>query len=312
MMEAAKNKLLSKEETIELAKKYAEGDKKAGKEIVTHNLRLVLNIAKKYTNHGLEYSDLIQEGNLGLMKAVEKYDYTKGYKFSTYATWWIRQAITRAIADSGKTVRLPVHVNEEYIKIKRTKSKLTQKLGHEPTNEEIANELGYSVDKVRNFIRMNQNAVYMDEAIGEDHDTTRGDMMIDESATNPAEELENKELKNILELILNNSEICNIGDKAKQVIIMRFGLDDGQPKTLDEVGKHFGVTRERIRQIEAKALRKLRSPRIAGLIANYCREVTNEDLLKYNAIQKRKLEMVERQKQEQKKLELVKKQKKHD
>ena len=312
MIEASKYPLLNKEETIELAKKYSEGDKKAKKAIINHNLRLVLSIAKKYTNHGLEYSDLIQEGNLGLMRAVEKYDYTRGYKFSTYATWWIKQAITRAIADNGKTVRLPVHVNEAYVKIKRTKSKLTQKLGHEPTEEEIANELGLQVEKVRTYIRMNQQAIYMDEAIGEDHDTTRGDMMVDEDAIDPMEALENSDLRNILNEVFNNSEIFNISEKAKQIIIMRFGLEDGKARTLDEVGKHFNVTRERIRQIEAKTLRKLRSPKVASLIANYYREVTNEEVLKYSAIQKRRLEVAQKEREKKKKLELIKKQKKLD
>jgi RNA polymerase primary sigma factor len=302
-------KILTKEETIELAERYKNGDKEARKTLITNNLKLVICIAKRYKNFGLDYDDLIQEGNLGLMKAVEKYDYTKGHNFSTYATWWIRQSITRALADSGKLVRLPAHTNELYIKIRRTRSKLTQKLGHEPTDEEIAEELALPIVKIRDCMKMNQKAVYMDELIGEDHDTTIGDMMQDEDAISPIEALENSNLKDIIIEIFNDPKL-KLSIREKEVLMMRFGFYDGIPKRLEEVGKYFNVTRERIRQIESKALRVLRKSKYSNKLANYGKYMSNEEIVNYSNTLKRKAEVAKRAQEQQKKLELIKKQNK--
>lgn len=274
MNEATKYPLLSHEETMNLFKKYKEGDKKARKKIINHNLRLVISVAKKYSNQELDFGDLIEEGNIGLMTAVDKFDYEKGFRFSTYATWWIRQAITRSIYDNGKTIRIPVHINENSKKIRSTKTKLTQTLGHEPSIEELAKELGYTVEKVREIDRVCQQPVYMDETIGEDHDTTRGDMMIDENAESPIELMENSDLRNLLISALDTLE-----DRQKEVLMMRFGLNNDRPMTLDEIGKHYNVTRERVRQIEHKALSRLRrNPRIKNRIHNY-HEDTDDDYM---------------------------------
>lgn len=303
--------LLTHEATMELFRKYKEdGDKKARQKIIEHNLRLVVDIAKRYSNNGIEFSDLIQEGNIGLMTALEKFDYKRGFKFSTYATWWIRQAIGRSVYDSGKTMRIPVHISERIKKLKSIRNELTQSLEREPSIKELANKTGFTPEKIRELDRISQQPVYMDEAIGEDHDTTRGDMMVDECAVNPIKKAEDNALKNALDEIFNNREKYNINEKEKQIIIMRFGLEDGKQRTLDEVGKHFNVTRERIRQIESKALRKLRHPRRAARLRGYFDELTNDEILKNSAIQKREFEAT--QKEKEKKLELIKKQKKLD
>ena len=303
--------LLTHEATMELFRKYKEdGDKKAKQKIIEHNLRLVVDIAKRYSNNGIEFSDLIQEGNIGLMTAVNKFDYKRGFKFSTYATWWIRQAIGSSVYDSGKTMRIPVHISERIKKLKSIRNELTQSLEREPSIKELANKTGFTPEKIRELDRISQQPVYMDEAIGEDHDTTRGDMMVDECAVNPIKKVEDNALKNALDEIFNNREKYNINEKEKQIIIMRFGLEDGKQRTLDEVGKHFNVTRERIRQIESKALRKLRHPRRAARLRGYFDELTNDEILKNSAIQKREFEAT--QKEKEKKLELIKKQKKQD
>ncbi|MBP3799378.1 MAG: sigma-70 family RNA polymerase sigma factor [Bacilli bacterium] len=303
--------LLTHEATMELFRKYKEdGDKKARQKIIEHNLRLVVDIAKRYSNNGIEFSDLIQEGNIGLMTALEKFDYKRGFKFSTYATWWIRQAIGRSVYDSSKTMRIPAHISERIKKLKSIRNELTQSLEREPSIEELANKTGFTPEKIRELDRISQQPVYMDEAIGEDHDTTRGDMMVDECAVNPIKKVEDNALKNALDEIFNNCEKFKINEKEKQIIIMRFGLEDGKQRTLDEVGKHFNVTRERIRQIESKALRKLRHPRRAARLRGYFDELTNDEILKNSAIQKREFEAT--QKEKEKKLELIKKQKKQD
>ena len=303
--------LLTHEATMELFRKYKEdGDKKARQKIIEHNLRLVVDIAKRYSNNGIEFSDLIQEGNIGLMTALEKFDYKRGFKFSTYATWWIRQAIGRSVYDSSKTMRIPAHISERIKKLKSIRNELTQSLEREPSIEELANKTGFTPEKIRELDRISQQPVYMDEAIGEDHDTTRGDMMVDECAVNPIKKVEDNALKNALDEIFNNCEKFKINEKEKQIIIMRFGLEDGKQRTLDEVGKHFDVTRERIRQIESKALRKLRHPRRAARLRGYFDELTNDEILKNSAIQKREFEAT--QKEKEKKLELIKKQKKQD
>ncbi len=280
MNEATKYPLLSHEETIELFKKYKEGDKKARKKIINHNLRLVISIAKKYSNQGLDFGDLIEEGNIGLMTAVDKFEYERGFRFSTYATWWIRQAITRSVYDHGKTIRIPVHVNEDIKKIRSIQIKLTQSLGHEPSIEEIAKEIGYTVEKVREIDRASQLPVYMDEAIGEDHETTRGDMMVDENAESAVELMENNDLRNLLISALDTLE-----ERQKEVLMMRFGLNGDSPMTLDEIGKHYDVTRERVRQIEHKALSRLRrNPRIKNKIHNYHEDTNDENMSKYRRV----------------------------
>ncbi len=247
--------LLTPEEETALAMRIIEGDEAAKKRLSEANLRLVVSIAKRYVGRGMQFLDLIQEGNLGLIKAVEKFDYTKGFKFSTYATWWIRQAITRAIADQARTIRIPVHMVETINKVKKISSQLLHKNGHEPTAEEIADELGMPVDKVREIMRVAQEPVSLETPIGEEEDSHLGDFIPDDDAPAPADAASHTLLKEQLEEVLSS-----LTDREAKVLRLRFGLEDGRPRTLEEVGKEFDVTRERIRQIEAKALRKLRHP----------------------------------------------------
>ncbi len=255
LKEIGKVPLLSAEEEIELAMRIADNDPEAKKRLEEANLRLVVSIAKRYGGRGMQFLDLIQEGNLGLIKAVEKFDYTKGFKFSTYATWWIRQAITRAIADQARTIRIPVHMVETINKVKKTNSLLLHKNGREPTAEEIAAELGMSVEKVREILRVAQEPVSLETPIGEEEDSHLGDFIPDEDALAPADAASQILLKEAL-----NSVLKTLTPREAKVLSLRFGLEDGHPKTLEEVGAEFNVTRERIRQIEAKALRKLRHP----------------------------------------------------
>lgn len=247
--------LLTAEEEIELATRMAQGDKYARKRLSEANLRLVVSIAKRYVGRGMQFLDLIQEGNLGLIKAVEKFDYTKGYKFSTYATWWIRQAITRSIADQARTIRIPVHMIETITKVKKVSSQLLHENGHEPTPQEIADRLGITVDRVREILRISQDPVSLETPIGEEEDSHLGDFIPDEDVPAPAEAASRTLLKEQLSEILGT-----LTPREEKVLRLRFGLEDGRPRTLEEVGKEFDVTRERIRQIEAKALRKLRHP----------------------------------------------------
>ncbi len=247
--------LLTPEEETALAMRIIEGDNAAKKRLSEANLRLVVSIAKRYVGRGMQFLDLIQEGNLGLIKAVEKFDYTKGFKFSTYATWWIRQAITRAIADQARTIRIPVHMVETINKVKKVSSQLLHKNGHEPTAEEIADELGMPVDRVREIMRVAQEPVSLETPIGEEEDSHLGDFIPDDDAPAPADAASHTLLKEQLEEVLQS-----LTEREAKVLRLRFGLEDGRPRTLEEVGKEFDVTRERIRQIEAKALRKLRHP----------------------------------------------------
>ena len=255
LKEIGRIKLLTPEEEQEIAKKMAEGDEDARKRMSEANLRLVVSIAKRYVGRGMQLLDLIQEGNLGLMKAVEKFDYTKGYKFSTYATWWIRQSITRAIADQARTIRIPVHMVETINRVLRTSHSMVQKLGREPTTKEIADELHIEESKVEEVLKIAQEPVSLETPIGEEEDSHLGDFIQDDEASQPSEEASYTLLREQLEEVLST-----LTPREEQVLRMRFGLTDGKLHTLEEVGKEFDVTRERIRQIESKALRKLRHP----------------------------------------------------
>ena len=267
LKEIGKVPLLSPDEEIELAKKIELGDEAAKKKLAEANLRLVVSIAKRYVGRGMQLLDLIQEGNLGLIKAVEKFDYRKGYKFSTYATWWIRQAITRAIADQARTIRIPVHMVETINRLVRTQRHLVQKLGREATPEELAKELDMPVDRVREIMKISQDPVSLETPIGEEEDSHLGDFIQDDNVEVPADAATYTLLHEQLMEVLST-----LTERELKVLRLRFGLDDGRPRTLEEVGRQFNVTRERIRQIEAKALRKLRHPSRSKVLKDYLDE----------------------------------------
>ncbi len=264
LKEIGQIKLLTTEEELELADRIAQGDEEAKATLAEANLRLVVSIAKRYVGRGMLFLDLIQEGNIGLMKAVEKFDVTKGYKFSTYATWWIRQAITRAIADQARTIRVPVHMVETINKLARVERQLTLELNREPTEEELAKKMGTSVDKIRDIYKISQEPVSLEIPIGEEDDSHLGDFIPDETNMSPEDFAVNELLKDEISEVL-----LTLTEREEKVIRLRFGLEDGRPRTLEEVGQLFGVTRERIRQIEAKALRKLRHPSRSRKLKDY-------------------------------------------
>ncbi|MBR0396991.1 MAG: RNA polymerase sigma factor RpoD [Eubacterium sp.] len=264
LKEIGKVPLLTAEEEVDLAQKMEAGDEEAKKRLAEANLRLVVSIAKRYVGRGMLFLDLIQEGNLGLIKAVEKFDYRKGYKFSTYATWWIRQAITRAIADQARTIRIPVHMVETINKLIRVSRQLLQELGREPTPEEISKEMNMSVERVREILKISQEPVSLETPIGEEEDSHLGDFIRDDNAPIPADAAAFTMLKEQLEEVLDT-----LTEREQKVLRLRFGLDDGRARTLEEVGREFNVTRERIRQIEAKALRKLRHPSRSRKLKDY-------------------------------------------
>ncbi len=264
LKEIGKVPLLSGQEEAVLAQKMSEGDKEAKRRLAESNLRLVVSIAKRYVGRGMQFLDLIQEGNLGLIKAVEKFDYTKGYKFSTYATWWIRQAITRAIADQARTIRIPVHMVETINKLVRVTRQLVQELGRDPLPDEVAKELNMPIDKVGEIMKIAQEPVSLETPIGEEEDSHLGDFIQDDDAPAPADAATYTLLKEQLVDVLNT-----LTPREEKVLRLRFGLDDGRARTLEEVGKEFNVTRERIRQIEAKALRKLRHPSRSKKLKDY-------------------------------------------
>ena len=267
LKEIGKVPLLSAQDEIELAKRMADGDQEAKQKLAEANLRLVVSVAKRYVGRGMLFLDLIQEGNLGLIRAVEKFDYTKGFKFSTYATWWIRQAITRAIADQARTIRIPVHMVETINKLVRVQRQLLQDLGRDPTPEEIGKEMDMSADRVREIQKISQEPVSLETPIGEEEDSQLGDFIEDSGAVAPPEAASESMLREQLDQVLDG-----LADRERKVIKLRFGLEDGHPRTLEEVGREFGVTRERIRQIESKTLAKLRHPSRSGRLKDYMEE----------------------------------------